>query len=147
MKILVINGINLCMTGKRDTDIYGTESLDDINKRLKRWASEKGIELSFFSTNYEGAMAEKLHAARKEFDGVVMNAGAWSHYSVGLRDAISAAGVPVVEVHMSNVYAREEFRHTQVLAPVCVGQISGFGADSYRLGVEAMVAYLEKNGN
>ena len=145
MKILVLNGINLCMTGKRDTDIYGSVSLDDINKGLKNWADGKGIELSFFSTNYEGAMAEKLYAARKEFDGVVMNAGAWSHYSIGLRDAISAANIPVVEVHMSNVYAREEFRHTQVLAPVCVGQISGFGADSYRLGIEALASYLKRN--
>ena len=145
MKILVLNGINLCMTGKRDTDIYGSVSLDDINKGLKNWADGKGIELSFFSTNYEGAMAEKLYAARKEFDGVVMNAGAWSHYSIGLRDAIAAANIPVVEVHMSNVYAREEFRHTQVLAPVCVGQISGFGADSYRLGIEALASYLKRN--
>lgn len=144
MKILVLNGINLCMTGKRDTSVYGTASLDDINKGLKEWADGKGIELDFFTTNYEGAMAEKLHSARAEFDGIVMNAGAWSHYSIGLRDAISAANIPVVEVHMSNVYAREEFRHTQVLAPVCVGQISGFGADSYRLGIEALEEHIKR---
>ena len=146
MKILVLNGINLCMTGKRDTSVYGTASLDDINKGLKAWAEkQEELELSFFSTNYEGAMAEKMYAARTEFDGIVINAGAWSHYSIGLRDAIVAAGIPVVEVHMSNVYAREEFRHTQVLAPVCVGQVSGFGADSYRLGIEAISAYIRKN--
>ena len=144
MKILVLNGINLCMTGKRDTSVYGTASLDDINKGLKEWADAKGIELDFFTTNYEGAMAEKLHAARTEFDGIGTNAGAWSHYAIGIRDAISAAGVPVVEVHMSNVYAREEFRHNQVLAPVCVGQISGFGADSYRLGIEALAEHIKR---
>ena len=144
-KILVLNGINLCMTGTRDQGVYGTVSLDDINKNLRKWAEERGdIDLTFFTTNYEGAMAEKLHAARTEFDGIVMNAGAWSHYSIGLRDAIVAANIPVVEVHMSNVYAREEFRHTQVLAPVCVGQISGFGADSYRLGIDAIVNYLKR---
>ena len=144
-KILVLNGINLCMTGTRDQSVYGTVSLDDINKSLRKWADERGdIDLTFFTTNYEGAMAEKLHAARTEFDGIVMNAGAWSHYSIGLRDAIVAANIPVVEVHMSNVYAREEFRHTQVLAPVCIGQISGFGADSYRLGIDAIVNYLKK---
>ena len=144
-KILVLNGINLCMTGTRDQGVYGTVSLDDINKGLKKWAEERGdIDLTFFTTNYEGAMAEKLHAARTEFDGIVMNAGAWSHYSIGIRDAIVAAAIPVVEVHMSNVYAREEFRHTQVLAPVCVGQISGFGADSYRLGIDAIVNYLKR---
>ena len=144
-KILVLNGINLCMTGTRDQSVYGTVSLDDINKSLRKWADERGdIDLTFFTTNYEGAMAEKLHAARTEFDGIVMNAGAWSHYSIGIRDAIVAANIPVVEVHMSNVYAREEFRHTQVLAPVCIGQVSGFGADSYRLGIDAIVNYLKK---
>ena len=144
-KILVLNGINLCMTGTRDHSVYGTVSLDDINKGLRKWAEDRGdIDLTFFTSNYEGAMAEKLHAARTEFDGVVMNAGAWSHYSIGLRDAIVAAKIPVVEVHMSNVYAREEFRHTQVLAPVCVGQVSGFGADSYRLGIDAIVNYLKR---
>ena len=144
-KILVLNGINLCMTGTRDQGVYGTVSLDDINKGLRKWAEDRGdIDLTFFTTNYEGAMAEKLHAARTEFDGIVMNAGAWSHYSIGLRDAIVAAKIPVVEVHMSNVYAREEFRHTQVLAPVCIGQVSGFGADSYRLGIDALSAYLAR---
>ena len=144
MKILILNGINLCMTGTRDPGTYGNVSLDDINKMLKAWADEKGdVELTFFSTNYEGAMAERLYSARKEFDGIVMNAGAWSHYSVGLRDAISAAAIPVVEVHMSNVYAREEFRHVQLLAGVCVGQVSGFGADSYRLGIDAVVSYIK----
>lgn len=147
MKILVLNGINLCMTGTRDPGMYGNVSLDEINKNLKAWADGRGdLELTFFSTNYEGAMAEKLYAARTEYDGIVMNAGAWSHYSIGLRDAIVAAAIPVVEVHMSNVYAREEFRHTQVLAPVCVGQVSGFGADSYRLGIEAVSAYITRSG-
>lgn len=143
MKILVLNGINLCMTGTRDTNVYGTVSLDAINAQLTEWSkTQSGLELTFFTTNYEGAMAEKLHSSRTEFDGIVMNAGAWSHYSIGIRDAVVAAGIPTVEVHMSNVYAREEFRHNQVIAPVCVGQISGFGADSYRLGILALQAYL-----
>lgn len=143
MKILVLNGINLCMTGSRDTNVYGTVSLDTINAQLTEWSkTQEGLELTFFTTNYEGAMAEKLHSARTEFDGIVMNAGAWSHYSIGIRDAVAAAGIPAVEVHMSNVYAREEFRHHQVIAPVCIGQISGFGADSYRLGIQALQAYL-----
>lgn len=143
MKILVLNGINLCMTGTRDPGVYGTTSLDAINRGLTEWARTKdGLELSFFTTNYEGAMAEKLYSARTEFDGIVLNAGAWSHYSIGLRDAVVAAGIPTVEVHMSNVYSREEFRHNQVIAPVCVGQVSGFGSDSYRLGIDALINYL-----
>ena len=145
MKILVLNGINLCMTGTRDPGVYGTVSLDEINNDLRKWAeTQTGLQLSFFTSNYEGAVAEKLYDARRDFDGVVMNAGAWSHYSVGLRDAVAAAGVPTVEVHMTNVYARDEFRHVQLIAPVCVGQVSGFGADSYRLGIEALMMHINK---
>ncbi len=143
MKILVLNGINLSMTGIRDTATYGNASLDEINTSLASWAeTQKDLELTFFTTNYEGEMAEKLHSARNVFDGIVMNAGAWSHYSLGLRDAVAACGIPTVEVHMSNVHARSDFRHTQVIAPVCVGQVLGFGADSYRLGIEALVTYI-----
>lgn len=131
------------MTGIRNTATYGTASLDEINASLEAWAKTKNdLHLTFFTTNHEGEMAEKLHSARNEFDGIVMNAGAWSHYSLGIRDAVEACGVPTVEVHMSNVHARSEFRHTQVIAPVCVGQVLGFGADSYRLGIEALVNYL-----
>ena len=145
MKILVLNGINLCMTGTRDPGVYGTTSLDEINSNLKAWAkTQDGLELDFFSSNYEGAFAERLYAARTSFDGIVLNAGAWSHYSIAIRDAIAAAAIPTVEVHMTNVYAREEFRHNQMVAAVCVGQVSGFGEDVYRLGVEALVGYLKK---
>ena len=145
MKILVINGINLSMTGVRDQSIYGTQTLSCINAGLSEWMKKSyGTEPDFFTTNFEGELVERLHTAKKDYDGIVMNAGAWSHYSYGLRDAISAAQIPVVEVHMSNIYARDEFRHNDVLAPVCAGQICGFGADSYRLGIEALVAILKK---
>ncbi len=143
MKILILNGINLCMTGTREPGKYGTKSLDEINTALKVWASEKGgLELDFFSTNFEGGFVERLYSARGVYDGIVMNAGAWSHYSIGIRDAVAGCGLPIVEVHMTNVYAREEFRHTQLLAPFCVGLISGFADDVYRLGVEALVSRL-----
>lgn len=143
MKILVLNGINLCMTGKREPGKYGTRSLEDINNELKKWAeTQNGLELDFFSSNYEGAFVEKLYSAVGNYDGIVMNAGAWSHYSIGIRDAIAGSAMPVVEVHITNIYSREEFRHTQVLAPVCVGMITGLGANVYRLGIEGLVSYL-----
>lgn len=144
MKILVINGINLCMTGTREPGKYGTKSLDEINTALKTWAKTKdNLELEFFSTNFEGSFVERLYAAKGMYDGIVMNAGAWSHYSIGIRDAIAGCGTPIVEVHMTNIYAREDFRHNQLLAPFCVGLITGFGDDSYRLGIEAMVHHLK----
>ncbi len=145
MKILVMNGINLGMLGKREPGKYGKASLADISNGLKEWAkTQNDLELDFFSSNYEGEFVEKLYAAVGDYDGIVMNAGAWSHYSIGVRDAIAGSAMPVVEVHITNIYSREEFRHTQVLAPVCVGMITGLGADVYRLGIEGLISYLNK---
>lgn len=143
MKILVMNGINLGKLGKREPGKYGNKTLDDITAELKEWASARdGLQLDFFSSNFEGEFVEKIYEAAEKYDGVVMNAGAWSHYSIGIRDAIAGSGAPVVEVHITNVYSREEFRHTQLLAPVCVGTMSGFGTEVYRLGVEGLISYL-----
>ena len=144
MKILIMNGINLCMLGTREPAKYGNRTLDDILADVKKWGEEKGIEIDTFATNFEGEFVEKLYAARGVYDGVVMNCGAWSHYSIGIRDAVAGCGLPAVDVHITNVYAREEFRHKQVIAPVCVGQISGFGESVYRYGVQALAEYLAK---
>lgn len=145
MKILIMNGINLGMLGKREPGKYGKRSLDDISGELKEWAkTQDGLEIDFFSSNFEGEFVEKLYASVGEYDGIVMNAGAWSHYSVGIRDAIAGSAMPVVEVHITNIYSREEFRHTQILAPVCVGMITGLGSDVYRLGAEGLIAYLNR---
>ncbi len=139
-----MNGINLGMVGTREPGKYGSRTLDAILADVKEWAKDKGIETDTFVTNFEGEFVEKLYAARGVYDGIVMNCGAWSHYSIGVRDAVSGCGLPAVDVHMTNVYAREEFRHKQVITPVCVGQVSGFGEHVYRLGVEALVAHLGK---
>lgn len=144
MKILIMNGINLCMLGTREPAKYGNRTLDDILADVKKWAVDKDIEIDTFATNFEGEFVEKLYAARGVYDGVVMNCGAWSHYSVGIRDAVAGSGLPAVDVHITNVYAREEFRHKQVVAPVCVGQISGFGESVYKYGVTALAEYLGK---
>ena len=144
MKILIMNGINLCMLGTREPAKYGNRTLDDILADVKKWGEEKGIEIDTFATNFEGEFVEKLYAARGVYDGVVMNCGAWSHYSIGIRDAVAGCGLPAVDVHITNVYAREEFRHKQVIAPVCVGQISGFGENVYKYGVQALAEYLAK---
>ena len=147
MKILVMNGINLGMLGIREPGKYGSKTYDMIMKDLSEWAKTKeGLELDFFVTDIEGEFVRKLYEAREKYDGVVMNCGAWSHYSIGIRDAVSGSGVKAVDVHMTNVYAREEFRHKQVIAPVCIGQVSGFGEDVYRLAVDALVGYIERCG-
>jgi 3-dehydroquinate dehydratase-2 len=141
MKILVLHGINLDMFGKRDPASYGTETLAEIDASLERLGSELGVAVETFHTNHEGAMCERIHAAHQsDVDAVVINAGAWTHYSYGIRDALAILSIPVVEVHMSNVHAREPFRHESVFSEVVRGQISGFGSDSYLLGLRAAAA-------
>ena len=138
MKILVLHGINLNMLGRRDPTTYGTMNLAEIDASLEALASELGIEVDTFQTNDEGAMCKRIHDAHiTRVDGVVINAGAWTHYSYGIRDALAILAVPVVEVHLSNVHAREAFRHESVFSAVVIGQIAGFGADSYLLGLRA----------
>ena len=134
MKILVINGPNLNMLGKRDPTKYGTLTLTDINNRLETLAREFGCSLEFFQSNHEGAIIDALQEAPGRYDAIVINPGAFTHYSYAIRDAIASTDVPVIEVHLSNIHARESFRAKSVLAPACVGQISGFGAASYVFG-------------
>lgn len=144
MKVLVLHGINLDMLGKRDPDLYGTATLSDIDQRLGTLAAELGVEVETFHTNHEGAMCERVHAAYGAgIDAVVINAGAWTHYSYGIRDALAILTVPIVEVHLSNVHAREAWRHESVLSSVVIGQIAGFGVASYLLGLRAAVAAAE----
>jgi 3-dehydroquinate dehydratase-2 len=139
--ILVLHGINLNMFGKRDPAQYGTTTLAEIDERLQALGRELGVAVGSFQTNFEGAMCERIHQAFADaVDAVVINAGAWTHYSIGLRDALAILKVPVVEVHMSNIHAREPFRHHSVIADIARGQICGFGAESYLLGLRAAVA-------
>ncbi len=141
MKILTLNGINLNMFGKRDPKQYGTVTLDEINARLSALGRELGADIETFQTNCEGAMCERIHQAYADgVDAVLINAGAWTHYSYGIRDALAILTCPIVEVHMSNIHAREPFRHVSVFAEIAKGQICGFGADSYLLGLRAAVA-------
>lgn len=143
MKILVINGVNMNMLGLREPEKYGSMTLKDLEKDLYAYSFKLGIDIETFQSNFEGEIVEKIHSAKENFDGIVINAGAYTHTSVAIRDAISAVNIPVVEVHMTNIYKREEFRHHSYLAPVCVGQISGFGADSYKLGLNAIAEYVK----
>ena len=147
MKILTLNGINLNMFGKRDPKQYGTVTLDEINARLSALGQELGAEIETFQTNCEGAMCERIHQAYTDgVDAVLINAGAWTHYSYGIRDALAILTCPIVEVHMSNIHAREPFRHVSVFAEIAKGQICGFGADSYLLGLRAAVSAVRAAG-
>jgi 3-dehydroquinate dehydratase-2 len=137
-KIAVINGPNLNMLGEREPGVYGAETLDEINEWLAGEAASLGLELTFFQSNVEGEIVTALQDAGGA-DGVVLNAGAYTHYSIAIRDAVSAVSAPVVEVHLSNVYAREDFRHVSVIGPVCKGAIAGFGRDSYLLALKSFV--------
>lgn len=142
-KVLVLHGINLNMFGKRDPAQYGTITLAEIDHRLHALASELGVEVESFQTNHEGEMCERIHQAFvDEIDAVIINAGAWTHYSYGLRDALAILKAPIIEVHMSNIHAREEFRHHSVIGPIAKGQIAGFGVDSYLLGLRAAVSAI-----
>lgn len=137
MNILIINGPNLNLLGKREPGVYGSDSLEEIQREISEKAKQIGAEVDFFQSNHEGAIIDALHEAMDSYDGVVLNAGAYTHYSYAIRDAIAAIKIPVVEVHMSNVNSRDEFRHTSVIAPVCAGTIAGFGKNSYILGLRA----------
>lgn len=137
-KILVLLGPNLNMVGVREKGIYGEESADSISDQIIAFAEKSGFSAELFQSNHEGDLIDKIHCAKDNFDGVVINAGALTHYSYALRDAIACVKIPFVEVHMSNIHAREEFRHTSVIAPVCAGQIAGFGKSSYFLAITAL---------
>ena len=137
-KILVINGPNLNLLGEREPAVYGDNSLEKINSKISDSAKSLGFETDFFQSNSEGALIDRLHEARLDCAGVILNAGAYTHYSYAIRDAISAVKIPVIEVHLSNVDSREEFRKTSVIAPVCKGSISGFGEYSYLLALNAL---------
>jgi 3-dehydroquinate dehydratase-2 len=144
-QILVLHGINLNMFGKRDATVYGTASLTDIDAALQKRALELQVSLTCFQTNHEGEMVERIHKAfEDQVDAVVINAGAWTHYSYGIRDALEMLQCPVIEVHMSNIHAREDFRHKSVFADLVQGQISGLGVDSYLAGLNAAAEKLSK---
>ncbi len=143
-KILVIHGPNLNLLGEREPGIYGDVSFENLNKMIMNKADELGIECEIFQSNHEGAIIDKLHEARKTFDGVAINAGAYTHYSYAIRDAIAAIKIPCIEVHISNVFARDSFRSESVIAPVCRGSISGFGLDSYMLALTGLCNMIEK---
>jgi len=138
MRVLVINGPNLNLLGEREPAIYGNNSLEAINAELAGKAAGAGIEIEFFQSNGEGEIIDRLHAARLDKDGVILNAGAYTHYSYAIRDAVAAIKIPVIEVHLSNVNGREEFRKNSVIAPVCKGSIAGFGKYSYSLALSAL---------
>lgn len=137
-KILVMLGPNLNMVGVREKGVYGVETAESINEQIKAYAEENGFSAEIFQSNHEGDLIDKIHSAKDNFAGVVINAGALTHYSYALRDAIACINVPFIEVHVSNIHAREEFRHKSVIAPVCKGQIAGFGKLSYKLAINAL---------
>ncbi len=142
-RVLVLNGPNLNLLGTREVTVYGTISLDEIIEELTEHAATLDVALTHVQANGEGAMVDALHDARSWADGVVCNAGALTHYGISLRDAIAAIGIATVETHLSNVAAREEFRHHSVIAAVCVGVVSGFGPASYRLALDGLVSHLD----
>ena len=139
MKILVVNGPNINLTGMREKGIYGKETYVDICQYICDYSESKGIEIEITQTNHEGEIIDKIHSAMNVYDGIVINAGAYTHYSYAIRDAIAAVNVPCVEVHFSNIHGRDEFRTKSVIAPVCKGQIAGFGKYSYILAIDALL--------
>lgn len=143
-RIVVINGPNLNMLGVREPGIYGTLSLKDIEDKIRRQSEELGVSITFYQSNHEGDIIDRIHAAMGDADGIMLNAGALTHYSYAVRDAINAVKVPTVEVHLSNIHAREAFRHHSVIAAETIGQIAGFGEVSYELGLLALVRHLDK---
>lgn len=140
--ILILNGPNLNLLGTRQPEVYGFETLSDVEKKCKTHAQALEVEISCLQSNHEGALIDALHAARTKFQGVVLNAGAYTHTSVALMDAISSVSLPVIEVHLSNIHAREAFRHKSYISPVALGQICGFGSHGYILAIDALVNHL-----
>lgn len=143
-RVLVLNGPNLNLLGTREPAIYGADTLDDVLDRMRAHVAGRDVDLRAVQSNVEGELVDALHDARSWADGVVFNPGAFTHYSIALRDAISGTGLAVVETHLSNVHAREEFRHRSVLAAVCVGVVAGFGADSYLLALDGLLGHVER---
>jgi len=141
-KILVLHGPSLNLLGQREKDIYGTMTLPEINRQLEELAKAHGVETEFFQSNHEGALIDAIHQASGQVDAIVINPGAFTHTSIALRDAIAAVAIPTVEVHLSNIYQREDFRQKSVIAPVAIGQISGFGVNSYILGLKAALSLV-----
>lgn len=147
MKILIINGVNMNMLGVREPDKYGTMTLKDLEKSLYSYSFELGIDIETFQSNHEGEIVEKIQSAYGNVDGIVINPAAYTHTSVAIRDAIAAVNIPAVEIHMTNIHSREDFRHNSLIAPVCIAQISGFGAQSYKLGLKGLVEFLKDKNN
>jgi 3-dehydroquinate dehydratase II len=143
-KILILNGPNLNLLGTREPDIYGSDTLEAIVEDLREYSTVRDAEISHFQSNSEADLIGAIHEARDAADGIVLNAGAFTHYSFALRDAISAVGLPVIETHLSNIHAREPFRHTSVIAPVCLGVVAGLGRDSYFLAVDGLLRHLAR---
>jgi 3-dehydroquinate dehydratase-2 len=145
MHILLLNGPNLNLTGLREPDVYGTKSYESICAQLQKEAEKRDIDLDIRQSNHEGLLIDFVHEAfLKKYDGIIINAGAYTHYSYALHDALKAASLPAVEVHLSNIHAREEFRHTSVIAPACLGQICGFGPFGYVLAMEALISHIRE---
>lgn len=145
MHILLLNGPNLNLTGLREQNVYGTKSYESICVQLQKEAEKRGIDLDIRQSNHEGLLIDFVHEAfLKKYDGIILNAGAYTHYSYALHDALKAAALPAVEVHLSNIHAREEFRHTSVIAPACLGQICGFGPFGYVLAMEALLNHIKE---
>lgn len=144
IKILVIHGPNLNLLGTREPDVYGTVTLEQVDAMIRDWASSNEVEVRIFQSNHEGAILDEIHSGLGKVHGILINPAAFTHYSYAIRDAIAAVGIPAVEVHLTNIYARETFRHTSVIAPVAVGQVSGFGPQSYILGLEGLMREIER---
>lgn len=147
LKILVLHGPNLNLLGKREPGIYGSQTLQSINSLLQETAKQLSVEVDIHQSNHEGALVDLVQSAFGVFDGLLINPAAYTHTSVAIRDAIAAVAIPTVEVHLSNIHQREAFRHHSYIAPIAIGQISGFGADSYRLGLQALVTHLRQPAN